>query len=135
MRIMWQSNAPFTPGGYGQQTALLVPRLTDRLGHDAAISAFYGLDTGKLNWRGIDIFPRGFDAFGNDIAAASAHQFKADILLTHQDAWAQKPALLQAKGMRWVPWMPIDSDPIAPQIAMRIKDAYQAIALSRFGQR
>lgn len=135
MKIVWQSNAPFIPSGYGQQTALIVPRFRDRLGHEVSISAFYGLDSGKLNWRGIDIFPRGFEAFGNDIAAANAHQFGADILLTHQDAWVQQPKLLQARGMRWVPWMPIDSDPLAPQIAMRIKDAYQAITLSRFGQR
>lgn len=135
MRIVWQSNAPFIPSGYGQQTALIVPRLRDRLGHDVAVSAFYGLFGGKLDWRGIPIYPMGFDQFGNDIAAAHAHQFNADVLITHQDSWTQRPILLQAKGMRWCPWMPIDSEPIAPQILLRIKDAYQAIALSRFGQR
>lgn len=128
-------NAPFIPSGYGQQVALLAPRFMDRLGHKVCVSAFYGLFAGKLDWRGIPIYPAGFDQFGNDIHAANAHQFGADILLTHQDAWCQKPALLQAKGMRWCPWFPIDSEPMAPQIKLRIKDAYQAIALSRFGQR
>jgi FkbM family methyltransferase len=134
LRIVWQSSAPWTPFGYGVTTRDVVPRLHDRLGHEVAISAYYGLDTGKLNWRGIDVFCRGMDGRGNDIAAANAKQFGADILISHQDTWGMNPTQITANGTRWVAWNPLDSEPIAPQIAIRLKECYQAIALSRFGQ-
>lgn len=136
MRLMWGSNAPWTPGGYGVTTALVAPRLRDRLGIDVAISATYGHYGGKLNWRGINVYAPGNLPFGNDIAAANAKQHKADLLLTHQDVWTQLPDKITAGGTRWASWQPLDAEPIAPTIIERLKDhCYQPIALSHFGAR
>jgi FkbM family methyltransferase len=99
-----------------------------------SISAYYGLENGKLDWNGIPIYCRGFDPRGNDIHAANTKQEGADIFLSHADVWAQNPTQLTANGTRWCAWPPLDSEPIAPQIALRLKECYQAIALSRFGQ-
>lgn len=136
MRIMWGSNSPLvTNSGYGVTTALVVPRLRDRLGIDVAISATYGHYGRKLIWQGIDMYPPGATAFGNDIHAANARQHKADLLLTHADVWCQRPDMLTANGTRWASWQPLDSEPIAPTIIERLKDhCYQPIALSHFGQ-
>ncbi len=134
MGVVWQSSAPWTSYGYGITTRDVVPRLRDRLGLEVAISAYYGHVSGKLNWKGIDVYPSGHDAYNNDIGAAHVKQAGADLLLTHQDVWPQNPTQLTANGTRWVSWPPIDSEPIAPQIALRLKAAYQAIALARFGQ-
>lgn len=136
MRICWGSNAPWTPGGYGVTTTLVVPRLRDRLGIDMAISATYGHGGGKLVWKGIDVYPYGTLPFGNDIHAANAKQHRADILLTHQDVWTQLPDQITAGNTRWVSWQPLDAEPIAPTIIERLKDhCYQPIALSHFGAR
>lgn len=136
MRIMWGSNSPLvTNSGYGVTTALIAPRLRDRLGIDVAISATYGHYGRKLVWNGIDIYPPGAVPFGNDIHAANAKQHRADILLTHQDVWTQMPDQITAGGTRWVSWQPLDSEPVAPTIINRLKDhCYQPIALSLFGQ-
>lgn len=135
MRVMWGSNSPLVAGGYGGTTALVVPRLRDRLGIDVAVSATYGHYGRKLAWQGIDIYPPGNALFGNDIHAANAKQHQADILLTHQDVWTQDPDAITAGGTRWVSWQPLDSEPIAPTIVQRLRHAcYQPIALSRFGQ-
>lgn len=135
MRIVFQSNAPWTSGGYGITTGLVAPRLRDRLGIDVAISATYGHYGGKLVWRGIDVYPPGDRPFSNDIAAAHARQYHADLLLTHQDVWCQFPDMLTAGGTRWASWQPLDSEPVAPTIIERLRDhCYQPIALSRFGQ-
>lgn len=134
LNICFGGTAPWLPYGFGVTTGLVAPRLRDRLGHEVSISAYYGLPGGKLIWRGIPVYPSGFGPFGNDIHAANAKQAGADILITHQDVWPQSPAQLTANGTRWVVWAPIDSEPIAPQIALRMKECYQAIALSRFGQ-
>jgi FkbM family methyltransferase len=136
MRICWGSNSPLVANsGYGVTTALIAPRLRDRLGVDVAISATYGHYGRKLIWNGIDIYPPGAVPFGNDIHAANAKQHRADILLTHQDVWTQMPDQITAGGTRWVSWQPLDSEPVAPTIIARLKDhCYQPIALSHFGQ-
>lgn len=135
MRLIWGSNSPLTPGGYGTTTALVTPRLRERLGIDVAISATFGLYSSKLIWQGMKVYPPGYELFGNDIHAAHARQHEADILLTHQDVWTQDPAKITAGGTRWVSWQPIDSEPLAPTIADRLRYAcYQPIALARFGQ-
>lgn len=135
MRIMWGSNSPLTAGGYGVTTALVVPRLRDRLGIDVAVSATYGHYGRKIVWQGIDIYPPGNKPFGNDIHAANSRQHKADLLLTHQDVWTQFPDQITAGGTRWASWQPLDSEPVAPTIVERLRDyCYQPIALARFGQ-
>ena len=42
LRILWYSNAPFAPTGYGTQTAQVVQRLTKN--HEVAIHAMYGIE-------------------------------------------------------------------------------------------
>jgi len=135
MRIMWGSNSPLSPGGYGVTTGLIVPRLRDRLGIDVAVSATYGHYGRKIVWQGIDIYPPGNKPFGNDIHAANSRQHHADLLLTHQDVWTQMPDQITARGTRWASWQPLDSEPVAPTIIERLKEhCYQPLALSHFGQ-
>ena len=42
MRLLWASNAPWAPSGYGAQTLQVVKRLK-AAGHDIAVAANYGL--------------------------------------------------------------------------------------------
>lgn len=135
MRLIWGSNSPLVPGGYGVTTGLVVPRFRDILGIEVAISATYGHYGRKIVWQGIDIYPPGNKPFGNDIHAANAKQHHADLLLTHQDVWTQMPDQITASSTRWASWQPLDSEPIAPTIVERLRDhCYQPIALARFGQ-
>src|SRR6478736_1594185 len=46
MRILWHSNAPWSPSGYGRQVALFAPRLSAHA--ELAISAFGGLRDGLV---------------------------------------------------------------------------------------
>ena len=50
-RILWYSNAAFTPTGYGVQTAQVVDRLK-RDQHEVAIAANYGLQGAETSWNG-----------------------------------------------------------------------------------
>lgn len=134
MRILIHSNAPFAPSGYANQTALMAERFKG-LGHDVAISAFFGLQAGKLNWRGIPIYPAGFEPFGNDIAAAHAKHFKADILLTLADGWILQPDKINATGVPWVCYFPIDSDPLPERIKESAVASFMPVVMSRFGER
>ncbi|MBI4496846.1 MAG: glycosyltransferase family 4 protein [Chloroflexi bacterium] len=132
MKIAWLSNAPWAPTGYGNQTNVFVPRL-QAAGHQMAVIAFYGNEGGMLNWNGIPIFPRAFHPYGQDVAAAHAASFGADILISLMDAWVCTPETLRAA--RWCPWFPVDMDPLPPPVRERVRQAFQPIVYSRFGER
>jgi len=134
MRILWYSNSPWTKTGYGAQTALFVPRLK-QLGHDMAIHAWYGLLGGPLHWGDIPIYPLASrDAYGRDVIAAHSDNFKADITITLLDAWIFEPGL-HVHGMRWVPWFPIDMQPLPALILKKVAQSYQALVYSRYAER
>jgi len=133
MRILWLSNAPWAATGYGNQTRLFAPRIRD-LGHDMAISAFYGLEGGTLNADGIPVFPKGRHDYGQDIAGKHAINFNADIIISLMDSWVCNADELQ-KGAPWVPWFPIDMEPLPPPVKRQVEKAYKRIVFSRFGER
>jgi glycosyltransferase involved in cell wall biosynthesis len=130
VRIVWHSNAPFASSGYGVQTALFAPRLK-KLGHEIAISCFWGLVGGRLDWNGIPLYPGGVTPFGVDVAAGHCRDFNADLLLTLIDAWVMEPE--RWPGIPWASWTPIDHYPVPPPIAQKLGQCQHPIAMSRFG--
>ena len=132
MRILWASNAPWAHTGYGNQTRIFVPRI-QKLGHEMSIFANYGLGGAVLNVaEGIKVYPLGLEAHGADIIASHANHVKADIVITLYDAWVFRPEI--ASRFRWVPWLPVDHDPLPERVKMVLESAWQPIAYSRFGE-
>lgn len=133
MKILWHSNSPWTPSGYGQQTRLFTPRIKD-LGYDVAISAYYGLEGSMLGFNDIPVYPRKYDPYGNDVIQAHAAAFKANIIMSLMDVWVLKveqfPMLL-----RWIPWFPIDHDTMPQAIRNKLAQAYKRITFSRHAEK
>jgi glycosyltransferase involved in cell wall biosynthesis len=119
--------------GYGQQTALLAPRLRDA-GHEVAISAFWGLAGGPMEWEGIPVYPSGNDLYGNDILPGHARHFGADLVITLMDMWVLSPDLLSALPVAC--WMPVDTDPLgrANRVVLTAAPSVVPIAMSAFGR-
>lgn len=135
MKIMWLSNAPWVSTGYGNQTRLFVPRLKKQLGYDMAITAFYGLAGSVINTGdGIPIYPGYLDGFGRDIAASHAHHFGAKVCISLMDAWVIDPQAW-IHGIKWIPWFPIDHDPIPKRVLFNVTQAYRRIVFTHFGER
>jgi len=130
MKILWHSNAPFVATGYGCQTRLFTNRIHD-LGHEVTISAFYGLQGGILEWNGMRILPGGGEPYGNDILPRHYGMIGADIAITLIDAWVYHPEQWPAE-MRWVPWFPVDMEPLPPAVARPIAAAFERIVYSKF---
>lgn len=124
------SNAPWAQTGYGNQTRLFVPRIKD-LGHDIAVTAFFGHDGSPINWNGVTVYGKGFHPYGQDIMAANATNYKADIIISLMDAWVVQTALLQKH--KWFPWFPIDHDPLPKAILDAVKASPKPITMSKFG--
>jgi glycosyltransferase involved in cell wall biosynthesis len=133
LKILWHSNSPLSQTGYGNQTRLFTPLLKN-LGHDIHILAFHGHEnyTAPAQWNGITITGRGFHPYGMDVAVPNAQAIKADIVLSLFDAWAVDWKVI--KSVRWVPWFPVDHDPIPPEVVERVRYAFARIVYSKFAQ-
>jgi len=134
MRVMIHSNAPWVPTGYGQQTALLMPRLR-AMGHEVIISAFYGLSGAPIKWKGYQILPAGQADYGVDMIAAHAGFAEADLVLSIMDVYKLYPAAQNLSAVRTAAWVPNDCRPLSKaDTATLSRSQTVPIAMSRWGE-
>jgi glycosyltransferase involved in cell wall biosynthesis len=128
MRFTWLSNSPWTPTGYGQQTALFTPRITSA-GHPVAVISTYGHQGSPINWQNVQVFGSSFHPYGMDIMHGHSKTFQADALITLIDAQVMELEGLQ--GTPWIPYFPVDHDTIPPAIFNRISQSFHPITMSK----
>lgn len=132
LNIHWLSNAPWAATGYANQTRIFTPRLK-RAGYGMSITAFYGLEGHALNWiENIEVFPRGYHKYGQDVFGANAITTKSDIGISLMDAWVCEPQRYP-KGFKWIPWFPIDSEPVTKINIDAVSQAYKRLVFSKHG--
>ena len=137
--ILWASNSPWAPTGYGTQTAQVTQRLKDDR-HRIAVASNYGLEAASFEWHGIKQFGRGFDMYSNDVVPAHMAAWEHEnpgfdpLLITLYDVWV-------FKGEQWdhmpsiASWVPIDHMPAPPAVMKFLsKPNVTPIAMSQFGQ-
>jgi len=136
LNIFWLSNAPFSNSGYGTQTKLVTPEL-QKLGHNVRLMTNYGLETGTLVYNGMEVYSRALDVWGMDILPAHMGHTKSNVLVTLQDLWTISNLGLMAveNGWTWIPWLPIDFDPIPDKVLRNLDGVHTALPFSRFGER
>jgi glycosyltransferase involved in cell wall biosynthesis len=137
MRILFHSAAPWVKTGYGQQTALFAKRLQD-LGHEVAISAYYGITHTTVEWEGLPVFPAASkpEMYGMDMVEHFYHKWNADLVIILADAWVGRSAVESLIGLNVANWIPIDSQPLSSrdELVLRLSKSIP-IAMSRFGEK
>lgn len=131
LRIMWSSNGHHTNSGYGVETQYLLTRMV-KDGWTVGESAFYGLDSFPITLDGIKMYPKMADVFGSDALFYHSNDFKADVSFSMQDAWTLDANFL-SRLKCWVPYVPIDKDPIPPGVLDKLRYAYRIITFSKYG--
>ncbi len=134
MRIAWSSNAPWSNTGYGTQTKHMLRAIRD-LGYPVACLAWWGQVGGQSEWEGIPIYGAHLDAYGNDAAQYVCRDFRADVLITLIDLWVLDPALGDIPRVKWMPWFPLDGEPIIGAVQDRFAHANKLLVYSRFAER
>jgi glycosyltransferase involved in cell wall biosynthesis len=136
-RILWASNAPWAPTGYGEQTQQAIQRFRQD-GHEVAVAANYGLEAMVTEWDGFKVYPRGLDAYSNDVIPAYAMDWGKPsgvqpLVITLFDCWV-------FRGGGWdtleriASWVPIDHFPVPPNVAEWLaRPTVTPIAMSKFG--
>jgi glycosyltransferase involved in cell wall biosynthesis len=135
LNILFHSNAPWNPSGYGQQVALFAPRLAQHC--RLTISAFHGLQGARLRWEGIDVWPSVGGTYGDEaILGHAKHCFGAlrdGVVLTLLDLPMLDPQIW--KRLNVACWVPLDHDPAPPAVLNFLAEtAAVPIALTRLGQ-
>lgn len=119
--------------GYGQAMADLLPLIRDE-GYPLAISNFFGQAGGKIELDGILQYPVINHVYGSDAMVHHAKDFKADVTFSLQDVWVLNPQDLQ-QVTKWIPWLPVDHDPIPKIVLNNLRFAYRIVSMSKFGQK
>jgi len=133
MRMLWNSNAVWAPSGYGvHQREILYRFLKD--GWTTAQIAFYGLEGAAITINGLKVYPKMGDTWGTDAMFHHGKDFKADVIFSMQDVWPMNADLLR-QIPRWIPYVPIDHDPVPPPVVDKLKLAYRIVTFSKFGQK
>src|SRR4051812_33267490 len=136
-KLLWHSNAPHSPTGYGAQTALFGPKIAQH--YDMAISSFYGLEGAPIIWEGIPVLPGLGGQFGDDWLLKHAERFfngdaKDGIVVTLMDVWVLDPSFM--RKMNCAAWVPVDHEPVPQKVVNYFTNSGAVpIAMSRFGER
>lgn len=132
MRIMWFSNAPWLHTGYGKQTKYMINRLK-KAGHEIACLAYTGLENGSLYHEGILCLPRRHYLYGQDSITDHCANWGAEMLISLTDVWAMSPEIFKDQ-VKWIPWYPVDHDPLPATVKHKLTYATKRIAMSRYGR-
>lgn len=135
-KLLWHSNSPWSPTGYGQQTGLFTPRLNER--YDVRISSFYGLEGAPLIYGDIKVLPGlGGGSYGNESIPWHIRDFfgddpRAGTVVSLMDVWVLDAKMCAQFDMAC--WVPVDHDPAPPRVQLFFQQSEAVpLAMSRFG--
>lgn len=125
------------PSGYGSQTEIFAPRIRD-LGHDVAISAFFGLAGKAMDWDGMRVYPSDNEYGNRWVGPCAAHHADTGdprdvLILTLLDVWVLTGPLWPQ--LKVGSWCPVDHKPCPPRVTEYFtRTGAVPIAMSRFGE-
>ncbi|KKK97861.1 hypothetical protein LCGC14_2648510, partial [marine sediment metagenome] len=136
MKIMWMSNAPWCGTGYGVQAAKVIPFLKECEGvEEVSLFCFYGIQGGitrqLIGRHWITCYPVGTHPYGMDMVKNWVDHAEADVVITLVDIFVTDPNF-GTQGFYWLPYAPVDFDPLPNLFAERFKTSYRPIVYSKF---
>lgn len=118
MKILWASNGPNVPTGYGVPTKHMLSHLKN-IGHEVAAQAFYGIQGGSVNYGDIMVYPAQGHPYGVDVIDSHAAHFGADLVITLMDLWVFPLDYGQRFNAAWLAWFPVDGKPAPHELIRR----------------
>lgn len=134
MKILWISNAPWAPSGYGSQTRQVGLRIA-RAGYEIEFSANDGT-RGDTEWNGLVVRgSSGVERYSRDSVTEDIVRSGADWVICLYDAWvyAEKGVDIFEGIPRVKGWVPVDHYP-TPLSLYGWLEKRGAIAMSEFGR-
>jgi len=133
LKIVWSSNAPFTPSGYGVFTKDFLRRLKED-GWPFICIAWAGLEAGFIEYDGYECWPKMQDPYGGDAIVHHTNRWGGDVVFTMQDVPTLDPQKLK-QVKHWIPYLPIHYSPSSIHIRQRLNYAYKIITFAEYGRK
>lgn len=148
IKHLWHSNAPHTNSGYAVETRDLLFRFLKK-GFDFDCVGFYGVDSYPIYSHGEDlidsrfkdvklkVFPKMNEPYGGDALVAHVQATGAKTAFVMLDLFSIAPQYFEQlgkMGVKFIPYLPIDQEPINPLIINNLRYAYKIVTFSKFGQ-
>lgn len=130
LRILWYSNSPDVPTGYGVQTMQIARRMAAD-GHEVHIHGNFGHRSGLRAIGDLIVWPEGMSNYSLDLSSDVARAIEPDVVFTLYDVWVMKD---EWNDQRVISWTPVDHDPVTPDV-LRWARKHETIAMSHFGAR
>lgn len=129
MKVLWISNAPWMPSGYGSQTRQVGSRIA-RAGYEIEFVANDGT-RGDSEWKGLLVRGSGYDRYSRDSLRDDLERSGADWTIILYDAWVFTKDPFEGMD-RIAGWVPVDHYPTPPTLLPWL-GKHRAIAMSRYG--
>lgn len=140
LKIIFHSDAIWTQSGYSVETDWLVRRLLLE-GFPVAQASKAGLGGHWIDYtlpEGIvRMYPSVNDPHGSDAMFFGARHWGANVAISMIDIWVIPPEWinhLHEIGCKWWAYMPVDSNPVSPNVLRNLPLADKIITFSKFGQ-
>jgi glycosyltransferase involved in cell wall biosynthesis len=142
MRVLWISDSPETPSGFGNVTRFVCGGLAAR-GHHVSI---LGWQTKQAHdWNGCRVHAVGSDPLGSDALYAYLIRHRPDLVIALADVWwlpyfgsPHVRRQMELTGTPWALYFPVDGDTadglLPPSWVELLRTVDLPIAMSRYGQ-
>jgi glycosyltransferase involved in cell wall biosynthesis len=143
MHVLWISDSPDTPSGFGNVTRQVAVGLARR-GHRVSI---IGWQCKKVAaWEGCTVYPVHHDPMGSDATYAALVRLRPDVVVALADIWwlpyVAAPHIRQQLELTRTPWVlyfPVDGHTdegsLPPSWVELLREVDVPVAMSRYGQR
>lgn len=133
MKVLWVSNHPRSPSGYGSQTRQVGRRIA-AAGYDLEFSANDG-SRGSSEYEGLHVRGSGADRYSRDKVREDFERSAADWAIILYDPWVYTERMADpfTGNRRIAGWVPVDHNPVPPSMYSWLSQ-HVAIAMSRYGE-
>lgn len=143
MHLLWISDSPDTPSGFGNVTRFVCEGLARR-GHKVSILGWQTLE--QHEWHGCTVYPNGRLPLGSDAFLRALLRLRPEIVIALGDVWwlpyFSAPHIRQQMELLDTPWalyFPVDGDMEGERLPASwvelLRDVDVPISMSRYGQR
>ena len=143
MQVLWVSDSPDTPSGFGNVTRHVCEGLAKR-GHQVSILGWQTREVGQ--WNGCRLYPTHSDHLGGDALFPLLIRTRPELVIALADVWwlpyFGAPHVRRQMELTDTPWLlyfPIDGDTggerLPPSWIEMLNQADGPVSMSRYGQR
>jgi glycosyltransferase involved in cell wall biosynthesis len=143
MKILWMSDSPTSPSGFGNVTRFVCSGLAER-GHQVHILGWQAHGE-ATTWQNCMLYPVRLDRFGADVLLNYLYRLRPELLITLSDVWwltyIANPGIatfMRTAGIPWVLYYPVDGDMghgrLPPSWVHILRTVDLPVAMSRYGK-